>query len=146
MAPNSVAEHDGLVYVLSTGKPAVVGFRVSDCGLEPISGGESALSGVDRDPAQVGVHPRRVGGGGDRAGDPLDQRLPRAAGRFPWGRIDTSRAEKGAATASSYSVEGATIIPVTKSVGNGRSEICWAVATPDDRFAFTTNFAGLAAL
>src|SRR5918995_617168 len=27
------------------------------------------------------------------------------------------------------------------SVGNGRSEICWAVVTPDDRFAFTTNFA-----
>ncbi|MDQ3965080.1 MAG: lactonase family protein, partial [Actinomycetota bacterium] len=25
--------------------------------------------------------------------------------------------------------------------GNGRSEICWAVVTPDDRFAFTTNFA-----
>jgi 6-phosphogluconolactonase (cycloisomerase 2 family) len=26
-------------------------------------------------------------------------------------------------------------------VGNGRSEICWAVVTPDDRFAFATNFA-----
>src|SRR4029079_4107988 len=26
-------------------------------------------------------------------------------------------------------------------VGNGRSEICWAVITGDDRFAFTTNFA-----
>jgi hypothetical protein len=26
-------------------------------------------------------------------------------------------------------------------VGIGRSEICWAVVTPDDRFAFTTNFA-----
>jgi 6-phosphogluconolactonase len=25
-------------------------------------------------------------------------------------------------------------------VGNGRSEICWAVITPDDRFAFTTNY------
>jgi 6-phosphogluconolactonase len=29
----------------------------------------------------------------------------------------------------------------SSSVGNGRSEICWAVITPDDRFAFTTNFA-----
>ncbi len=51
------------------------------------------------------------------------------------------RAEKGAAAASTYSVNGATITPVTMSVGNGRSEICWAVVTPDDRFAFTTNFA-----
>jgi hypothetical protein len=29
----------------------------------------------------------------------------------------------------------------TGSVGNARSEICWAVVTPDDQFAFTTNFA-----
>jgi 6-phosphogluconolactonase (cycloisomerase 2 family) len=33
------------------------------------------------------------------------------------------------------------VSPITASVGNGRSEICWAVITPDDRFAFTTNFA-----
>jgi 6-phosphogluconolactonase len=26
-------------------------------------------------------------------------------------------------------------------MGNGRSEICWAVVTGDGRFAFTTNFA-----
>ena len=32
-------------------------------------------------------------------------------------------------------------MPRTSSVGNGRSEICWAVVTPDGRFAFTTNFA-----
>jgi 6-phosphogluconolactonase (cycloisomerase 2 family) len=30
---------------------------------------------------------------------------------------------------------------VSRSVGNGRSEICWAVATKDGRYAFTTNFA-----
>src|SRR5215216_964115 len=34
-----------------------------------------------------------------------------------------------------------SIVTRTSSVGNGRSEICWAVITPDDRFAFTTNFA-----
>ena len=32
-------------------------------------------------------------------------------------------------------------MPVSGSVGNGRSEICWAVATSDGRYAFTTNFA-----
>ena len=30
---------------------------------------------------------------------------------------------------------------MTASVGNGRSEICWAVVTGDGRYAFTTNFA-----
>ena len=51
------------------------------------------------------------------------------------------RAEKGAAATSSYSVAGTDVTPVTRSAGNGRSEICWAVVTPDDRFAYTTNFA-----
>jgi 6-phosphogluconolactonase len=31
--------------------------------------------------------------------------------------------------------------PVSRSVGNGRSEICWAVVSKDERFVFTTNFA-----
>ena len=33
------------------------------------------------------------------------------------------------------------IAPVTPSIGNGRSEICWAVISNDGRYAFTTNFA-----
>ena len=32
------------------------------------------------------------------------------------------------------------MVPITRSAGNGRSEICWAVTTPDGRYAFTTNF------
>jgi 6-phosphogluconolactonase (cycloisomerase 2 family) len=51
------------------------------------------------------------------------------------------RAEKGAAAASSYRVEAGSITPVTASIGNGRSEICWAVISNDGRYAFTTNFA-----
>jgi 6-phosphogluconolactonase len=164
VAPKSVAEHDGLVYVLSTGKPAVVGFRLSDHGLGPIAGGEFALSGVDCDPAQVGFTPDGSAVVVTERGThsisafpvlpegPLGRILTiPSSGPTPYGFAFTSggslvvteafRAEKGAAAASSYSVEGATITPVTKSVGNGRSEICWAVVTPDDRFAFTTNFA-----
>src|SRR3712207_9074986 len=35
-----------------------------------------------------------------------------------------------------------TLFPYTTLFrSNGRSEICWAVVTPDDRFAFATNFA-----
>jgi 6-phosphogluconolactonase len=50
-------------------------------------------------------------------------------------------AQKGAAAASSYTIEDGSFVARTSSVGNGRSEICWAVITPDDRFAFATNFA-----
>jgi 6-phosphogluconolactonase (cycloisomerase 2 family) len=51
------------------------------------------------------------------------------------------RAGKGEAAASSYAVMGDAVVPVTRSVGNGRSEICWAVPSKDGRFVFTTNFA-----
>jgi len=51
------------------------------------------------------------------------------------------RAGKGEAAASSYAIGGGSITPVTRSVGNGRSEICWAVVSKDQRYVFTTNFA-----
>ena len=49
-------------------------------------------------------------------------------------------AQKGSAAASSYRVEGDAICE-DGHIGNGRSEICWAVIDGDGRFAFTTNFA-----
>jgi 6-phosphogluconolactonase (cycloisomerase 2 family) len=74
-----------------------------------------------------------------------------SAGPTPYGFAFTSggalvvteafRAGKGEAAASSYIVRDGGVRSVTPSVGNGRSEICWAVVTGDDRFAFTTNFA-----
>jgi 6-phosphogluconolactonase len=51
------------------------------------------------------------------------------------------RAQKGAAAASSYTLTDGTPAPKTRSLANGMSEICWAVVTSDDRFAYTTNFA-----
>jgi 6-phosphogluconolactonase len=50
-------------------------------------------------------------------------------------------AQKGKAAASSYVLNGSAVRPVTASIGNGRSEICWAVATSDGRSVFTANFA-----
>ncbi len=163
-APKSIAEHDGLVYVLNTGKPAVTGFRIGMGGLEPLIGSERQLSAADADPAQVGFTPDgrtlivtergtdsvvayTVGADG-LLGEPVPHR---SSGPTPYGFAITRnnvlvvteafRAEKGAAAASSYSIMGSAVTPVTASIGNGRSEICWAVLTPDDRFAFTTNFA-----
>jgi 6-phosphogluconolactonase (cycloisomerase 2 family) len=163
-APKSIAERDGLVYVLATGKPAVVGFRLADGGLAPIAGGERALASLDADPAQVSITPDGAAlvvterGTNSITVLPLDAHgradAPQSiasSGPTPYGFAFTTGgtlvvteafgAQKGAAAASSYSVDGTSVRPITRSAGNGRSEICWAVVTPDDRFAFTTNFA-----
>jgi 6-phosphogluconolactonase len=162
-APKSVAEHGGLVYVLNTGEPALVGFRIGDAGLEPLPGARFEL-GADSDPAQVGFTPEGatlvvtnrgtnsidlypVDAEG-RLGEPQRQA---SSGPTPYGFAfaaddtllvtEAFGAEKGKAAASSYRVRGGAAAPVSRSVGNGRSEICWAVVTKDDRYVFTTNFA-----
>ena len=162
-APKSVAEHDGLVYVLNTGGPSLTGFRLGDEGLQPLSGSERSLS-ADADPAQVGFRPDGsalvvtergtdsivtfpVGDDG-RLGAPSAHP---SSGPTPYGFAFTSGgtlvvteafgAQTGKAAASSYVVDSESVTPVTRSVGNGRSEICWAVVSKDDRYAFTTNFA-----
>ena len=161
-APRSVAEHDGLVYVLATGDARINGFRLIDGDLVPIEGGSMALSTPDG--AQVGFTPDgRALIVTERGGDKLSSyavgtdgslgapRTIESQGATPYGFAISSngtlvvteafRAEKGAAAASSYRVDGDAIAPVTASVGNGRSEICWAVISNDGRYAFTTNFA-----
>ena len=163
-APKSVAEHDGLVVVLATGEAAIRGFRLLDGDLEAIVGSAPSLSSPEADGAQVGFTPdgRTVivtERGTDRItayavgmdgvlGAPRDIA---SSGPTPYGFAiskggtlvvtEAFRAERGAAAASSYRLEGDVIRPVTASVGNGRSEICWAVITPDGRWAFATNFA-----
>jgi 6-phosphogluconolactonase len=164
-APKSVAEHDGLVVVLNTGEPGLVSFRLhADGSIAPVEGGDQALASSDADPAQVAFSPD----GSmivitERGTDSIETYEVAADGTFgasrtvpsqgptPYGFAFTSggalvvteafRAEKGAAAASSYAIVDGSLVTRTSSVGNGRSEICWAVVTPDDRFAFTTNFA-----
>jgi 6-phosphogluconolactonase (cycloisomerase 2 family) len=163
-APKSVAEHDGLVVVLNTGEPGLASFRLdADGSIAPVEGGDQALAS-DADPAQVAFIPD----GSmivitERGTDSIETYMVADDGTFvasqaiasqgptPYGFAFTSggalvvteafRAEKGAAAASSYAIVDGSLVPRTSSVGNGRSEICWAVVTPDDRFAFTTNFA-----
>ena len=162
--PRSVAEHHGVVYVLDTGTPAVVGFRLTGGRLEPMGGGHHALSSPDADPAQVGLAPDGTslivtergtnsitaflvgadGSLGERKTVPSSGPTPYGFGFTSGGTLVVTEAfgaEKGAAATSSFSVDAATVTPITKSAGNGRSEICWAVVTPDDRYAYTTNFA-----
>jgi 6-phosphogluconolactonase (cycloisomerase 2 family) len=157
-APKSVAEHDGVVYVLNTGAPSIVGFRLAS--LERI--GAFALP-EGSDPAQVGFAPDGASlVVTDRGADaivqfPVDSsgslgesRMSPSSGPTPYGFAfagdtlvvtEAFGAAKGKAAASSYRLGAAELAPVSRSIGNGRSEICWAVATADGRYAFTTNFA-----
>jgi 6-phosphogluconolactonase len=163
-APKSVDEREGLVVVLNTGEPGLASFRLHDDGIEPVEGGEQALAASDADPAQIGfssdgsmvvitqrgtdsIVTYEVASDGTFG---ASQEIA-SEGPTPYGFAFTSggtlvvteafRAEKGAAPASSYAIVDGSLETRTSSVGNGRSEICWAVVTPDDRFAFATNFA-----
>lgn len=162
-APKSVAEHDGLIYVLNTGDPSVTGFRLSGEEMEPFAGSTRELA-AGTDPAQIGFSPDGatlvvtergtndivfypVGPEGD-LGEPVVQP---SSGPTPYGFAFTASgglvvaeafgAQAGKAAASSYVLGDRGVEPVSQSVGNGRSEICWTVVTSDDRYAFTTNFA-----
>jgi 6-phosphogluconolactonase len=160
--PRSVAEHEGLVYVLNTADSSLAGFRLGGKELEPLAGSRRDL-GEGADAAQVGFTPDGgkvvvtergtnsiaffpVGSDG-HLGEP---HVAASAGPTPYGFAfaggalvvtEAFGAEKGKAAASSYVLENGSAAAVSRSVGNGRSEICWAVATKDGRFAFTTNFA-----
>ncbi len=163
-APKSVAEHAGLVYALNAGSSTLAAFRIEDGKLNVIAGSRRDLSAPGADGAQVSFMPD---GSAlvvtERGTDSIvvypvdaDGRLggPTAypsSGATPYGFAFTSRgtlvvteafgAQAGKAAASSYRIRRGTVEPVTRSAGNGLSEICWAVVTKDDRFAFTTNFA-----
>jgi 6-phosphogluconolactonase len=161
-APKSVAEHEGLVYVLNTGDPSVTGFRLTAEGAEPLAGSRRDLA-ANADPAQVGFSPDGATLVVTERGTdaivtyPVDARgylgephTEPSSGPTPYGFAFTRHgslvvteafgAQVGKAAASTY-VVGDGVDPVSRSVGNGRSEICWAVVTKDDRYAFTTNFA-----
>jgi 6-phosphogluconolactonase len=157
-APKSVAEHDGVVYVLNTGRPSLVGFSLDN--RERI--GEVELA-EGSDPAQVGFAPDGFSlVVTDRGADAIVQFPVDNAGRLGESRVSPSSgptpygfafagstlvvteafgAATGKAAASSYRLGGGEAMPVSRSIGNGRSEICWAVVTADGRYAFTTNFA-----
>jgi 6-phosphogluconolactonase len=160
-APKSTAEHDGLVYVLNSGAPSLRGFRLAGDDLEPLEGSLRELA-PDADPAQVGFTPdgsvllvteRGTNslvafpvGEDSLLGEPA---VTPSSGPTPYGFAfgangalivtEAFGAEKGKAAASSYRLRGTEAEPISRSVGNGRSEICWAVVS--GRYAFTTNFA-----
>jgi 6-phosphogluconolactonase len=163
-APRSITERAGTVFVLNTGKPGIAAFRLSEAGLAPVAGADTALSSAAADPAQIGLSPDSPTLVVTERGTDAIEVFPVAAdgslgeptlvpssGPTPYGFAFASngrlvvteafRAEKGAAAASSYAWRSGAATPISRSLGNGMSEICWAVVTSDDRYVFTTNFA-----
>jgi 6-phosphogluconolactonase len=167
LRPISVAEHDGLVYVLNAdGAGNVAGFRNHHGQLIALPASSRPLS------AAGGTAPAQVGFGSD--GDALivtekatnkittyrvahngllsEPRINNSAGATPFGfavnrrgYLLVSEAFGGAAGASALSSYGfsdrAPTQPVTisASVPTTQSAACWVVTTPNGRNAYVTN-------
>jgi 6-phosphogluconolactonase len=162
--PTSIAVSGDLVYALNNGTPNVAGFRIDGGRLVALPNSRRPLSAADADPAQVSFSPDgrtlAVTERGtdsisafaiDETGYAVGPTTIRSSGKTPYG-FDFTRdgamivteafgGEIGAAAAASYSLtEPGRLAPVSGSVGDTRSEVCWAVVSHNGRFAYVTNF------
>ncbi len=162
-APTSVAVSGSLVYVLNNGSASIAGFRIEGDRLVSLEGSSRALSAPDADPAQIAFsRDGRTLAVTERGTDSIsafavDERgyadgpatIP-SSGKTPYG-FDFTRdgamivteafgGAIGEAAASSYALDGSSLSPVSGSVADTRSEVCWAAVTADGRFAYVTNF------
>ena len=162
-SPRSVAFHDGLVYVLGTG--GITGLHLGvDGKLTQIAGSARPLSADEADGAQIAFSPNgatvvvtervtdRITTYAVEEDGLLDGPVAHpSAGVTPYGFdfgpngvlvvTEAFGGQAGAAAASSYRLNGAPeIVPVSASVRNTRSEVCWAAVTKDGRHAYVTNF------
>jgi 6-phosphogluconolactonase len=162
--PTSVAVCGDLVYVLNNGTPNISGFRIDDGRLVALEDSVRPLSAPDADPAQISFS---VDGSTivvtergtdsisayviDDAGYATGPATISSTGKTPYGFGFTAAGAivvteafggaVGAAAASSYALTAAgTLAPVSASVRDTRSEVCWAAVTNDGRYAYVTNF------
>jgi 6-phosphogluconolactonase len=162
--PTSVAVNGDLVYVLNNGTPNIAGFRIDEGRLVELEGSERPLSADDADPAQVSFsRDGRTLAVTERGTDSIstyaidDRGLAagpttiKSSGKTPYGFDFTAAGAMivteafggavGAAAASSYSfTDSGDLAPVSGSIADTRSEVCWAAVTNDGRFAYVTNF------
>jgi 6-phosphogluconolactonase len=162
VAPASVDEHRGRVYVLnSEGTPNVTAFTAGRRGaLRPIPGGTRDLPGAIG-AAQVSVTPdgerlvvsERVSNrletlSIDRHGRPGAPVVTESSGATPFGfgisrRGEVIVSEAGASTVSSYRIGSTGLLAaITPSLAVGQGAACWVAVSPDGRFAYTGNAAG----
>ena len=162
--PTSVAVSGALVYVLNNGTPNISGFDLENGKLTALEGSTRPLSGDDADPAQISFTPDGLAlivterGTNRISSYAIDERgyaegptTVESSGRTPYGFdftpqgslivVEAFGGETGAAAASSYAVSGdGQVTAMSGSVGDTRSEVCWAAVTNDGRFAYVTNF------
>ena len=162
--PTSVAIHGDLVYALNNGTPNIAGFRIEGDRLAELADSERSLSADDADPAQVSFSvDGRTLAVTERGTDSISTyaidehgyadgpTTIKASGKTPYGFDFTAAGAMivteafggaiGAAAASSYSLgDAGSLATVSGSIGDTRSEVCWAAVTNDGRFAYVTNF------
>jgi len=162
--PTSVAVHGLLVYVANNADANVTGFTIADGKLAMLEGSTRTLSDEGADPAQISFSPDgrtlvvTERGSNSISTFAIDERgyadgpsTIASAGETPYAFDFTSQGTlvvteafggaKGKAAASSYSLmEPGRLSPLSASVGDTRSEVCWAAVTKDSRFVYVTNF------
>lgn len=161
VAPASVDEHDGRIYVLNSGATAnVTAFTATGGTLTPIAGGSRDLPGA-AGAAQVSVAPdgsalvvsERVSNrletlALDAAGRPGAPVATPSSGAVPFGfaighRGDVIVSEAGASTVSSYRADGGgALAAITASLPVAQGAACWVAVSPNGRFAYTGNASG----
>lgn len=157
--PVSITIRGDRAYVLNAGSATVNGFDLA-AGIAAVAGAQFALA-KGADPAQISFSPsgdslvvtdRATNSiiviALDKDGLPHDATTYPASGVTPYGFdfagdvlvvTEAFGGMVGAASASTYSISG-SLTPVSGSIGNTRSEVCWAVASADGRHAWVTNF------
>lgn len=158
--PTSVAERNGLIYVLNAGVPnSIAGFRLHSQGsLTPIAGSVRPLAAAQTTPSQIAIAPS-----GDaivvteratnsimtwslnKDGIPGASHVFASGGAGPFGFAFGHRNTfvvsdaAGASGASSYRLDGAGVETISPLVPSMRTAACWTVVTKDGRFAYVTN-------
>jgi 6-phosphogluconolactonase len=163
LTPTSVAVAGDLVYVLNNGSASIAGFVLEGGRLRALDGSRRPLSSSAADPAQIAFsRDGRTLAVTERGTDSIstfavDERgyadrpaTIRSSGKTPYGFGFTSSGAMivteafggaaGQAAASSYSLTDGGLEPVSGSVGDTRSEVCWAAVTSDGRRVYVTNF------
>ena len=162
--PTSVAVSGELVYVLNNGTPCITGFNLANGKLTPLEDSTRQLSADDADPAQISFSVDGAAliaterGTNSISSYAIDERgyaegptTIESKGQTPYGFDFTPKGSlivteafggaAGAAAASSYAVAGGgELSAVSGSVGDTRSEVCWAAVTNDGQYAYVTNF------
>jgi 6-phosphogluconolactonase (cycloisomerase 2 family) len=154
--PVSIAIRGTDAYVLNAGTGTIVGFTLGETLAQRTGTLRTLPAGAD--PAQIAITPDGASlVVTDRATNsifvfPLDSYEHssfEAAGITPYGFdfagdvlvvTEAFGGEVGKAAASSYRLDGGLLETVSRSVRNSRSEVCWAIASLDGRYAWVTNF------